>query len=46
MHGRGILHLDLKPSNIISERGMAKILDLSIAHPPDRRRPARARPTT
>jgi len=34
LHGRGILHLDLKPSNIVSERGMAKILDLSIAHPP------------
>ena len=34
LHGRGILHLDLKPSNIVSERGMAKILDLSIAQPP------------
>lgn len=34
LHGRGILHLDLKPSNIVSERGIAKILDLSIAHPP------------
>ena len=34
LHGRGILHLDLKPSNIVSERGLAKILDLSIAQPP------------
>lgn len=34
LHGRGILHLDLKPSNIVSERGVAKILDLSIAQPP------------
>ena len=34
LHGRSILHLDLKPSNIVSERGLAKILDLSIAHPP------------
>ncbi len=34
LHGRGILHLDLKPSNIVSERGMAKILDLSIAQAP------------
>ncbi len=36
LHGHGILHLDLKPSNIVSERGLAKILDLSIAHPPKR----------
>lgn len=36
LHGRGILHLDLKPSNIVSERQMAKILDLSIARPPGR----------
>ncbi|MGH3144316.1 MAG: serine/threonine-protein kinase, partial [Rubrobacter sp.] len=36
LHGHGILHLDLKPSNIVSERGLAKILDLSIAHPPRR----------
>ena len=34
LHGRDILHLDLKPSNIVSERGLAKILDLSIAQPP------------
>ena len=34
LHGQGILHLDLKPSNIVSERGLAKILDLSIAQPP------------
>lgn len=34
LHGRNILHLDLKPSNIVSERGLAKILDLSIAQPP------------
>ena len=38
LHGHGILHLDLKPSNIVSERGMAKILDLSIAHPPKKSR--------
>jgi serine/threonine protein kinase len=34
LHGHNILHLDLKPSNIVSERGLAKILDLSIAQPP------------
>jgi serine/threonine protein kinase len=38
LHRHGILHLDLKPSNIVSERRMAKILDLSIARPPGRGR--------
>ncbi len=36
LHCHGILHLDLKPSNIVSERQLAKILDLSIARPPGR----------
>ena len=36
LHRNGILHLDLKPSNIVSERQVAKILDLSIARPPGR----------
>lgn len=39
LHGQGLLHLDLKPSNIVSERGMAKILDLSLARPPGEGRP-------
>ena len=34
LHGRGILHLDLKPSNIVAENRLAKVLDLSIARPP------------
>jgi serine/threonine protein kinase len=34
LHRHGILHLDLKPSNIVSECQRAKILDLSIARPP------------
>jgi serine/threonine protein kinase len=34
LHRNGILHLDLKPSNVVSERGLAKLLDLSIARPP------------
>lgn len=34
LHRKGVLHLDLKPSNVVSERGLAKLLDLSIAHPP------------
>jgi serine/threonine protein kinase len=36
LHRRNILHLDLKPSNVVSERGLAKVLDLSIARPPGR----------
>ncbi len=36
LHRHGILHLDLKPSNIVSEGGLAKVLDLSIARPPGR----------
>jgi serine/threonine protein kinase len=38
LHRQGLLHLDLKPSNIVSSLGIAKVLDLSIA-----RRPGRAR---
>lgn len=34
LHHHGFLHLDLKPSNIVSERGLAKVLDFSIARPP------------
>jgi serine/threonine protein kinase len=36
LHGRGLLHLDLKPSNVVVERGHAKVLDLSVARPPGR----------
>jgi serine/threonine protein kinase len=34
LHDRGYLHLDLKPDNIISEAGRAKVIDLSIAARP------------
>ncbi len=34
LHRNGVLHLDLKPSNIVSEQGMAKVIDLSLARPP------------
>ncbi|MGW3678845.1 serine/threonine-protein kinase [Streptomyces prasinus] len=34
LHGQGLLHLDLKPSNVVVDRGHAKVLDLSIARPP------------
>ena len=38
LHRHGVLHLDLKPSNIIANHGIAKVLDLSIARPPGRTR--------
>ena len=34
LHGRRILHLDLKPSNVIVESGRAKLIDLSHASNP------------
>ncbi len=34
LHRRGIIHLDLKPSNVISDFGQAKLIDLSIARRP------------
>jgi serine/threonine protein kinase len=34
LHAERLLHLDLKPSNIVAAGGLAKILDLSIAGPP------------
>ena len=36
LHRHDVLHLDLKPSNIVSESGLAKIIDLSIARSPGR----------
>ena len=36
LHAEGILHLDLKPSNVVAEAGRARLLDLSIARPPGR----------
>ncbi|MFJ3201380.1 serine/threonine-protein kinase [Streptomyces sp. NPDC086989] len=34
LHGQGLLHLDLKPSNVVVEGGHAKVLDLSVARAP------------
>lgn len=34
LHGEGLLHLDLKASNVIDDRGVAKLIDLSLARPP------------
>lgn len=39
LHRHGVLHLDLKPSNIVAESGRAKIIDLSVARPPGPSRP-------
>jgi eukaryotic-like serine/threonine-protein kinase len=34
LHRSGMLHLDLKPDNLIAEAGRLKLIDLSIAQPP------------
>jgi serine/threonine protein kinase len=34
VHGRGYLHMDLKPSNVVADGGLAKVIDLSLAQPP------------
>jgi serine/threonine protein kinase len=34
LHGEGYLHIDVKPSNVVTDHGAAKLLDLSIARPP------------
>jgi eukaryotic-like serine/threonine-protein kinase len=34
LHGRGFLHLDLKPSNVIVQGGQARVIDLSLARKP------------
>ncbi|MCE5291853.1 MAG: serine/threonine protein kinase [Nocardiaceae bacterium] len=34
LHGRRLLHLDLKPTNVVSNFGLAKVLDLNLARPP------------
>ncbi len=34
LHRHGVVHLDLKPSNIVAESGRAKLIDLSIAQVP------------
>ena len=36
LHRHGVLHLDLKPSNIVAEAGRAKLIDLSVARAPGR----------
>lgn len=34
LHRNGVLHLDLKPSNVVVESGRARLIDLSVARAP------------
>ncbi|HYS83014.1 MAG TPA: serine/threonine-protein kinase, partial [Anaeromyxobacteraceae bacterium] len=36
LHGQGVLHLDLKPSNIVCCAGLARLIDLGLARRPGR----------
>jgi eukaryotic-like serine/threonine-protein kinase len=36
LHRQPLLHLDIKPSNVVCERGVIKLIDLSIARRPGR----------
>ena len=36
LHGEGLVHLDVKPSNVIADAGAARLIDLSIARRPGR----------
>jgi eukaryotic-like serine/threonine-protein kinase len=38
LHAHGVLHLDVKPSNVVAEAGRAKLIDLSLARAPGRYR--------
>jgi eukaryotic-like serine/threonine-protein kinase len=38
LHRNGLLHLDLKPSNVVAEAGRAKLIDLSVARAAGRSR--------
>jgi len=40
IHRHGYLHLDLKPTNVVCEAGLAKLIDLSVAHTPGNGRKA------
>lgn len=36
VHARGLLHTDLKPANVMADRGFAKVIDFSLARAPGR----------
>jgi serine/threonine protein kinase len=44
LHGRGWLHLDVKPENVVAEHGKAVLLDLSLAGRPGDGRPGAGTP--
>ena len=39
LHGRDLLHLDVKSANVIADGGRAKLIDPSLARPPGRYEP-------
>jgi eukaryotic-like serine/threonine-protein kinase len=39
LHNRNLLHLDVKPGNVVAEAGRAKLLDLSCARAPGKSKP-------
>ena len=46
LHGHGLLHLDIKASNVVADSGRAKLIDLSLARPPAATARASARGAT
>lgn len=36
LHAEGLLHLDLKPANVVADAGRARVIDLGSARPPGR----------
>lgn len=41
LHDNGLLHLDLKPANVVAQDGRAVVIDLSVARAPGRMRAGR-----
>jgi serine/threonine protein kinase len=41
LHAHGVLHLDIRPANIMAEAGIVKLIDLSLAGVPGPGRPGR-----
>jgi serine/threonine protein kinase len=41
LHAHGVLHLDIRPANVMAEAGIVKLIDLSLAGAPGPGRPGR-----